>query len=202
MDEITLSRTEFKALASDSRTGIIKLLNERNHTLSEISKKLELTAPTVKQHLSVLENAGLIQQIDEGRKWKYYCLTKKGSKILSPSSPTNVFIVLGLSIIGVATVLYSFFVRGGMQLATAPLANNAFEGAGNDALKAVANAPGAEEFRNTAGQVVADQVPAVLASPIVPSLETIALALAGLAFFALIVLSLAEILKKKQPLLR
>ncbi|MDP6670758.1 MAG: winged helix-turn-helix domain-containing protein [archaeon] len=197
MDEITLSRTEFKALASDSRTGIIKLLNERNHTLSEISKKMELTAPTVKQHLSVLENAGLIQQIDEGRKWKYYCLTKKGSKILSPGSLANVFIVLGLSIIGVAAVLYSFFVKGSMQLAAAPLANGAVNDMGNDAVKSIANSPAAEEFSNTAGQVVADQVPAALASPVVPSIETIALALAGLAFFALIVLSLAEILKKK-----
>ena len=197
MDEITLSRTEFKALASDSRTGIIKLLNERNHTLSEISKKLELTAPTVKQHLSVLENAGLIQQIDEGRKWKYYCLTKKGSKILSPGSPANVFIVLALSIIGVATVLYSFFVRGGMQLAAAPIANKTFENVGNDAVNAIITVPEAEGIKNTAGQAVADQVPAALASPVVPSLETIALALAGLAFFALIVLSLAEILKKK-----
>ena len=192
-----MSRTEFKALASDSRTGIIKLLNERNHTLSEISKKLELTAPTVKQHLSVLENAGLIQQIDEGRKWKYYCLTKKGSKILSPGSPANVFIVLALSIIGVATVLYSFFVRGGMQLAAAPIANKTFENVGNDAVNAIITVPEAEGIKNTAGQAVADQVPAALASPVVPSLETIALALAGLAFFALIVLSLAEILKKK-----
>ncbi len=197
MDEITLSRVEFKALASGTRTDIIKLLNERNHTLSEMSKKMELTAPTVKQHLSVLENAGLIQQNDEGRKWKYYSLTRKGSKILSPSSPANVFIVLGLSIIGVAAVLYSFLARASVQLAAAPIANRAFERMGSDATTAVATAPGAEEVTKAVGQAAVEQVPAALPSTLVPSIETVALALAGLAFFALIVFSLAEILRKK-----
>lgn len=197
MDEITLSRTEFKALASETRTDIIKLLNERNHTLSEMSKKMDLTAPTVKQHLSVLENAGLIQQIDEGRKWKYYSLTKKGSKILSPDTPTNVFIVLGLSVIGMAAVLYSFFTKAGMQIASAPAANRVFENLGSDTANAIVTAPVTGEVGKTAGQVAAEQAPAVIASTAIPSIETIALALAGLAFFVLIILSLAEILKKK-----
>ena len=197
MDEITPSRTEFKALASETRTDIIKLLNERNHTLSEMSKKMELTAPTVKQHLSVLENAGLIQQIDEGRKWKYYTLTRKGSKILSPSSPANVFIVLGLSIIGVAAVLYSFLAKASTQLAAVPTANRAFGNVGSDSTAAIVTAPGAEEATKTAGQVAVEQVPAALPLTAAPPIETIALALAGIAFLTLIVLSLAEILKKK-----
>ena len=115
MDEITLSHTEFRALSSDTRTGIIKLLDERKYTLSEISKKMELAAPTVKQHLSVLEQADLISCIDEGRKWKYYTLTRKGKRIVHHETPGNVFIVLALSIVGMAVVLYALNGMTGMQ---------------------------------------------------------------------------------------
>ena len=108
MDAITLSGNEFKALSSDTRTGIIKMLQDRNYTLSEMSKKMNLAAPTIKQHLSVLENAELIEQVDEGRKWKYYCLTRKGKKMFSDEQPHNILIVLGASFIALAAVLYSF----------------------------------------------------------------------------------------------
>jgi len=107
MDSITLSGNEFRALASETRTGIIKMLQERNYTLSEMSKKMELSAPTIKQHLSVLEKAELIEQVDEGRKWKYYCLTKKGKKIFKSEQPQNILIVLGTSIIILGIILYS-----------------------------------------------------------------------------------------------
>ncbi|MAG21893.1 MAG: hypothetical protein CL943_01125 [Candidatus Diapherotrites archaeon] len=117
MDEITLTSTEFKALASETRTGIVKLLGNRNYTLSEISKKMNLAAPTIKQHLALLGDAGLTECIDEGRKWKYYSLTKKGHRILEPETTGNIFIVLVLSIIGILAVLYSFIGSGTMNLA-------------------------------------------------------------------------------------
>jgi len=96
---ILLSKSEFKALASDTRTSIIKLLKQRNHTLTELSKKVHLAAPTVKQHLEVLEKADLIEELDEGRKWKYYHLSKKGKNIFSPEPRSNILIVIGVSII-------------------------------------------------------------------------------------------------------
>ncbi|MDD5147950.1 MAG: winged helix-turn-helix domain-containing protein, partial [Candidatus ainarchaeum sp.] len=108
MDSITLSGNEFRALASETRVELIKLLQQRNHTLSELSQKTSLAAPTVKQHLSVLETAGLVELFDEGRKWKYYSLTRKGKKILSKEEPKNILIVLAAGIIGVAATLYSF----------------------------------------------------------------------------------------------
>jgi DNA-binding transcriptional ArsR family regulator len=108
MDFITLSGNEFKALASETRVSLIKLLQQRNHTLSELSQKTSLAAPTIKQHLGILENAGLIEQVDEGRKWKYYCLTKKGKKILCNEEQKNILIVLAASILGLAVTLYSF----------------------------------------------------------------------------------------------
>lgn len=106
--EIRLSSAEFKALASETRAGIIRLLRQRNHTLTEMSKKLSLAAPTIKQHLGILENAELIHELDEGRKWKYYCLTRKGQNIFSQETPVNIFIVLGASVIGLCGMIYFF----------------------------------------------------------------------------------------------
>ncbi|MDD5162986.1 MAG: winged helix-turn-helix domain-containing protein [Candidatus ainarchaeum sp.] len=108
MDSITLSGSEFKALASETRTGLIKLLQQRNHTLSELAQKTSLAAPTIKQHLEILEKAGLVEQADEGRKWKYYSLTKKGKKILCGEEPKSILIVLAAGILGLAATLYSF----------------------------------------------------------------------------------------------
>ncbi len=118
-NEIRLSSSEFKALASETRAGIIRLLKQRNHTLTELSKKLRLAAPTIKQHLSVLENAELIQELDEGRKWKYYCLTRKGKNIFAAETPVNVFIVLGISILALAGIFYSFIGMLSMQAMSA-----------------------------------------------------------------------------------
>jgi DNA-binding transcriptional ArsR family regulator len=106
--EIRLSGREFRALASETRAGIIKLLRDRNHTMTEISRKLGLSAPTIKEHLGILEGAELVQELDEGRKWKYYRLTPKGRGIFSHEAPVNVFIVLGASIIALAGLVYSF----------------------------------------------------------------------------------------------
>lgn len=98
MEQVTLSTKEFKALSSDNRTKILKLLAQQNHTLSELSKKLSLSSPSAKQHLEILEGAELVQQIDEGRKWKYYSLTKKGKKILdTKENQTQIFILLSVA---------------------------------------------------------------------------------------------------------
>ena len=105
MGEITLSTSEFKALSSESRTKILKLLEERNHTLTELSGKLEMASPTVKQHLNVLVESGLIELRDEGRKWKYYALTRKGKNITSPADQTHFLIILSFASIALIALL-------------------------------------------------------------------------------------------------
>ena len=84
-ERIVLDEKSFKALSADSRVGILKSLNERRRTLSELSQKLNLGNSTIKEHCDILVNADLIKQIDEGRKWKYYELTQKGKQIISPN---------------------------------------------------------------------------------------------------------------------
>ncbi len=107
MAELTLSSNEFRALSSETRVQIIKVLNERNHTLTELAKKMEMASPSMKQHLDILLNSGLIEQIDDGRKWKYYCLTRKGKNILAGrESDATILIVLGMSSIALICLIF------------------------------------------------------------------------------------------------
>ena len=112
MDKVQLSKSEFKALSSDTRNQIIKLLRQRNFTLSELSQKMSLSAPTVKQHLNVLLDSGLIELKDEGRKWKYYSLSRKGKKIAFQEQ-TQFMIVLAVSSIAVVSLLLIFYASIG-----------------------------------------------------------------------------------------
>ncbi|MFH1544634.1 MAG: winged helix-turn-helix domain-containing protein [archaeon] len=107
MAEITLTVNEFKALSSNTRINILKLLKERNHTLSELSAKLQMASPTIKQHLDTLIQSDIVEQNDEGRKWKYYSLTRKGKNLLEPVQ-TNVIILIGVSAIALMAVMYVF----------------------------------------------------------------------------------------------
>ncbi len=117
MAEVSLSNTEFKALSSETRTQALKHLKERNHTLSELAKKLGMSAPTVKEHLDILANAGLVQLNDEGRKWKYYALTRKGKGVVGDedsASKTTFLLILGAS--GLALVGTLLLLAGSLNL--------------------------------------------------------------------------------------
>ena len=78
-----LDREAIKVLAVDTRLDILKLLDERPHTLTELATDLELAPATVSEHLGKLEDAGLIEKRDEGRKWKYYRLTAEGKRLFA-----------------------------------------------------------------------------------------------------------------------
>ena len=162
--EIKLSGTEFKALASETRTGIIKLLRDRNHTLTEISKKLNLAAPTIKQHLGILEKAELIQELDEGRKWKYYCLTRKGKNIFSHEAPINVFIVLGATALALVGLLYSFISMLGsnaMNLVARNATGEAFIAKSGEDTLAGAQASGAQQAPQALAEAASVSIPAI-----------------------------------------
>lgn len=92
--KITLDQESFKALASDVRVGILKTLDERRQTVTDLSNIMALSKPTLLEHLEKLQSAGLVKRVDEGRKWVYYELSDKGRKILHPE---RVSIVVALS---------------------------------------------------------------------------------------------------------
>ncbi|MFH1224505.1 MAG: winged helix-turn-helix domain-containing protein [Candidatus Diapherotrites archaeon] len=116
MADITISSGEFKALSSDARVKILKLLKERRHTLSEISAKMGIAAPSAKQHLQMLQDKGFIERVDEGRKWKYYALTGKGIGIAdAEQNQTHILIVLGATLVALVGIMAIMFSNMGMQ---------------------------------------------------------------------------------------
>ena len=106
--KITLDQESFKALASDVRVGILKHLDVRRETVTDLSNLMTLSKPTLLEHLEKLQSAGLVKRIDEGRKWIYYGLSDKGRKILHPER-VAITLALGVAValaaIGVFLVL-------------------------------------------------------------------------------------------------
>lgn len=114
MTELILSANDFKALSSDTRVQIIKLLAGRNYNLTELSGKLKLSAPSIKQHVDVLLDNGLIVQLDEKHKWKYYSLSRKGRKLVEPYN-TQVLIVLSTVLVGILGIAFIASALFGFQ---------------------------------------------------------------------------------------
>lgn len=50
-----------KSMAHPTRLEILRLLNERDHTAGELTRKTGTTNANLSQHLSTLRNQGLIQ---------------------------------------------------------------------------------------------------------------------------------------------
>jgi len=117
MDNITVDRETLKALGADTRIAILKQLNKRRMTQAELASELGMAAPSVKEHLERLEQAKLVEQKDEGRKWKYFELTSKGAGIVQPSN-AKIWFLLAISFLAFAAS--TFQVYG--QLFAAPVA--------------------------------------------------------------------------------
>jgi DNA-binding transcriptional ArsR family regulator len=128
---ITLDARTFQALASSTRLTVLRALDERRKTLTELARDLELNKATVHEHLQLLTAAGLVRKRDdEGRKWIYYELTWTGERLLHPQETTTFNVLLGLA---VAAAGGGFLVLGralGWWLATRapdPMAEDASE---------------------------------------------------------------------------
>ncbi len=93
--KIKLSQDEFRVLASNTRIDILKLLDESQYTVSDISRKLDMNKATVHEHLSKLMEVGLVKKDDSPRKWVYYRLTWKGRNLLHPER-VRVMVSLGV----------------------------------------------------------------------------------------------------------
>ncbi|MCI0503506.1 winged helix-turn-helix domain-containing protein [Candidatus Micrarchaeota archaeon] len=125
-DKIVLDRKSFEALAVDTRVRILKSLKVRRKTLSEISKEQGMSVSGVKEHLETLEGVGLIEKKDDGHKWKYYELTKKGSDIVAPRE-LRVWILLSISTIALVASMIALFSPPAMMAGQA-LAPEATDG--------------------------------------------------------------------------
>lgn len=110
--EIKLSPKLFKALSSDTRLKIIKALESRRMTTTELSKKLNISKSTVHEHLSKLSEVDLVNKTDENNKWVYYELTKRGNEILNPQQKTKIIFfvtsIIATTIGGLLEIYRSF----------------------------------------------------------------------------------------------
>ena len=57
----------FEALASTARRKILAYLAHSSLTAGEIAARFEMSKPSISQHLSVLENAGLVRKEKKGQ---------------------------------------------------------------------------------------------------------------------------------------
>jgi ArsR family transcriptional regulator len=68
--------TIFKALSDETRLRIIKLLEQGELCVCDITAALDMVQPKVSFHLSALKEAGLIKDRKQG-KWTHYSLNDK-----------------------------------------------------------------------------------------------------------------------------
>ncbi len=158
-DKITLDRDTFRTLASGTRVDILKSLDSRRKTLSELSKQFSMSVSTIKEHLDNLVKADLILQVDDGHKWKYYDLTRKGKRVLHPED-TRIWIMLAVSVFALIGIGYDMITRymvSPMYWA-ASNAPEAFREIGQDsdliAKAPMVGAPSAETFAHSASQTI------------------------------------------------
>ena len=58
--------TAFQALASTTRRRILAYLSKSPLTAGEIADRFEISKPAISKHLSILENAGLVESEKKG----------------------------------------------------------------------------------------------------------------------------------------
>jgi len=143
-DEIVIDRKTLKALGADTRLEILRVLLQRQRTLTELSSILDMSHSTVKEHMQVLEKAELVKRMDEGRKWKYYKLTMKGQKVVAPEEVRALFILALSGLAAGALFIREFLVKGSAT----------FAAAGLDAGEAMARAPVMEAAPTATDQIV------------------------------------------------
>jgi len=117
--KIVMTQDEFRVLASTTRIDIMKLLDESQLTVSDVSRRLEMNKATVHEHLNKLIEVGLVKKEDTNRKWVYYSLTWKGKNLLHPE---RVKVMVVLATIAIAVVIVGLIVA--MQGATVPMAED------------------------------------------------------------------------------
>lgn len=114
MTKVTLDLDAFKALASDTRLEILRTLDGKKMSLSEISRTTSLNKATLHEHLGKLQQAGLIKRKErQGHKWVYYKLSWKGESLLHPENSKIVVMFAAAFIsISVAVIQMFYYVKG------------------------------------------------------------------------------------------
>jgi DNA-binding transcriptional ArsR family regulator len=97
MTKLSLDIESFKALASEKRLDILRILDGKKMNLSDICHNTKMNKMTLHDHLNKLTQVGLIKRIErEGHKWVYYKLSWKGESLLHPEN-TNIVLLFSIA---------------------------------------------------------------------------------------------------------
>jgi DNA-binding transcriptional ArsR family regulator len=116
-----LDKDSLYVVTSSTRIAILKLLIEKKHlTVTDISKKLNLSKSTVHEHLEKLVATGLITKSEiSGKKWIYYKPTWRGYSLFPKKDRMQINIVIPLIlVVAVSVVLATIFYVWAAGLAT------------------------------------------------------------------------------------
>lgn len=91
---LVLDQNRCKVLASQTRVAILKALDRRRMSLSEVAGECDLALSTVHEQMTHLVEAGFVVSEDDGHRWVYYALTPDGEAILHPQKQVKVLVVL------------------------------------------------------------------------------------------------------------
>jgi DNA-binding transcriptional ArsR family regulator len=154
MERIGLDQPTLKALAGETRVRILKLLDSKQMTPSDIANELKMSLPTVGEHLKALVDADLVEREETTRKWKYYSLTQKSRMLLHPNT-TTIWFILGMFLFSAAATVISaikYFTVPGLAFGAAAPRLMAAKEALPEAAPMLAAAPTADQ---AAGAVAA-----------------------------------------------
>lgn len=106
-DKVILDRESFKALSSETRISILKALDGKRMTVTQLSEELKISKPALLKHMDALIEAKLISKEEKARKWMYYDLTFKGKNVLHPER-VAVTVLLSTAIVSLGGAIFGF----------------------------------------------------------------------------------------------
>lgn len=107
-DKIALDKKTLGVLSSEAKVNILKSLDVRRMTVSELSRRLNLPKSTIHGNLDRLVDTDLVKKNDNGNKWVYYELTGKGRKLLHPHETTKIILLLSSAALSFVGGIYCF----------------------------------------------------------------------------------------------
>lgn len=96
---LVLDQNRCKVLSSKTRVAILKALDRRRMSLSEVAGECDLALSTVHEHLARLVEAGFVVSENDGHRWVYYALTPDGEAILHPQKQVKVVVLLAAAVL-------------------------------------------------------------------------------------------------------
>lgn len=136
--ELVLIPKSIKALSVESRVSILKQLGLKKSTLSELSEKLKISKPSVKEHLAILDDAGLIRKIPSENIWIYYELTDSGKSVIKPEGVKVLFM---FAFSALATIFIGIYLLFSSSIFTAATSNELYSAKAVSDIVATESAP-------------------------------------------------------------